>query len=82
MRIKYKYIAKPDTWFKAGTEAKLIDHYYTEDNGKKFGLFEGTYVVCKNEGYDTFWHNKGNKEGDEVQMREICAYDEFEIIRF
>jgi hypothetical protein len=80
MDIKYKYIAKPDNWFKAGTEAKLIEFYYAENNGKNFGLFEGTYVVCKNEGYDTFWHKKGYKKGDEVQMREVCAYDEFEII--
>lgn len=73
------YIAKPQTWFKEGTIAELLEYYYTDSEGQKYGLFRGTYVVEKSEGYDIFWHNKGYKEGDEVQMNEVCAYEEFEI---
>lgn len=64
-----KYIAKPDTWFDDGTEAKLIEYLYTSSkqwiDGEEYpgcdcGLFEG---IC---------------EGKIDQ--EICGYDEFEII--
>ena len=41
-----KYVAKPNTWFKAGTTVKLIDFHY-ELTGDKVGLFEGTRV-CEN----------------------------------
>jgi len=71
------YRAKPQTWFKEGTVAELVESIYTND-GKEFGIFRGTYIVGPNEGYNIYWHNKGNKEGDEVVMNELCAYDEFE----
>lgn len=77
--VKYKYIAKPQTWFKADSEAELLEYYYTDGEGNKYGLFRGTYVVGEDEGYDKFWHRQGFKEGDEVQMNELCAYDEFSI---
>jgi hypothetical protein len=72
------YIAKPNSWFKEGTMAELLEYHYTDANGEKYGLFRGTYVVEKNEGYDKFWHDRGFGEGDEVQMNEVCAYSEFE----
>jgi len=73
------YIAKADTWFKAGTIAELLEYFYTDGNGQKYGLFRGTYVVKNNEGYNKIWHDKGYEEGDEVLMNEVCAYEEFEI---
>lgn len=76
--VKYKYTAKADTWFKADSEAKLIEYYYSDTDGNKYGLFHGTYVVADGN-YDKFWYNQGFKVGDEVQMREVCAYDEFII---
>jgi hypothetical protein len=72
------YIAKPDTWFKEGTIAELEEYLFIDGNSCKHGLFRGTYVVGPNEGYDTYWHKQGYKEGDEVQMTELCAYEEFE----
>jgi hypothetical protein len=39
------YVAKPQTWFKAGTEAELIEELYTDANGVKNGIFKGQYVV-------------------------------------
>ena len=75
-----QYIAKPDTWFKEGTVAELIEYLYTDGENCKYGLFEGTYVVAKTTGYDKIWINKGYKLGDEVKMNEVCAYDEFERI--
>ena len=39
------YVAKPQTWFKAGTEAELQEYLYTDANGCKHGIFKGQYVV-------------------------------------
>ena len=69
-----KYISKKDGWFKEGTECRLIDHIFVDH-----GLFNGIYIVG-NSDYDKFWHNKGYKVGDEVNMNEICLYDEFDIL--
>ena len=41
MVINKKYIAKPDTWFKEGTECKLLDDYSESFDG---GLFEGIII--------------------------------------
>jgi len=76
--IKYKYVAKPDTWFKEGSEAFLEEYLFIDADDCKHGLFRGTYIVADS-GYDKFWHNKGYKIGDEVQMTELCAYEEFNI---
>ena len=75
-----KYIAKPDTWFKEGTECILEDDFRTGHVDSDMGLFRGIYIVGSNEGYDTYWYNKGYKEGDEVEMNEVCPFDEFDII--
>lgn len=69
------YIAKENSWFKKGTECKLLEDY--KEAG---GLYRGIYVVGQNAGYDTFWHNKGYSEGDEVEMNEVCSHDEFEVL--
>ena len=74
---KIKFIAKRDSWFKENTRAKLVKYLYTDSEGSKSGLFEGVYIVGEDKDYDTFWHGKGYKEGDEVTMREICSYNEF-----
>ena len=71
-----KYIAKPNQWFKAGSEAKLIEYYYTGDDGKKYGLFRGTYIIGDTD-YDKFWTSQGFETGMEVQMNEVCCYNEF-----
>lgn len=72
-----KYIAKPDTWFKEGTECTLVESYKRDDcPGCNSGLFRGLYIVGPNIGYDIFWHEQGYKEGDEVMMNEVCIFDE------
>ncbi len=72
--VSKRYIAKKDTWFKEGTECKLLEDY--QEVG---GLYQGIYIVGENKGYDTFWHKKGYKEGDEVEMNEVCSHDEFNV---
>lgn len=57
-----KYIAKPHTRFKEGTEVKLIVYITIDSDGVKYGLFQGK-----------------NNEGKIA--REVCPYDEFDIIR-
>ena len=36
--------------------------------------------IVPNEDYDTYWHSKGYKEGDEVEMREHCCNSEFIVV--
>ena len=69
-----RYYAKQNTWFKEGTEC-----FKEEETYDGAGIYRGVYIVGPNEGYDTFWHKKGYKEGDEVEMREHCTDDEFEV---
>lgn len=76
--MEKRYIAKNDTWFDKGTEAILIEQINNAGD-EMLGNFEGTYTVGDS-AYDNFWHNKGHKIGDKVTMREVCGYDEFEII--
>ena len=72
-----QYIAKPDCWFKTGTEVKLVEYQYNIYS-QKFGTFEGIYIV-QDSPYDKFWRDKGHEVGDEITMTEMCSYDEFEI---
>lgn len=64
-----KYIAKPDTWFKAGTEAELLVDCRPKLN---VGIFCGMRV------------SNGSPElhpiGDEYLDEEACSFDEFEVI--
>lgn len=75
-----KYIAKKDTWFKEGTECKLIDDYRDENfPGFNSGLFEGIFVIDDEKWLKvkTKWNN--NKVGDEVHDSEVCSFAEFNI---
>lgn len=74
------FIAKPDTWFKAGTVVELAEDL--RDGQYNVGIFEGTYIVgsCNPEGYDKFWYDQGFKDGDEVVMRELCQFGEFDDV--
>jgi len=72
---KVKYISKVGEWFKEGTEA-----FREEPTYEGHAIYKGVYVVgSSGGGYDNFWYNKGHKDGDEVEMREHCSDDEFDI---
>lgn len=74
------FIAKPDTWFKEGTVVELAEDLRCDNYNA--GIFEGTYIVgsCNPDGYDHFWYGKGFKDGDEVVMRELCWFTEFDEV--
>ena len=74
-----KYFTKLDEWFKAGSEAFLEEFLFEDEVGIRHGIFRGTYVVgsCNPLGYDIYWYKKGYKDGDEVEMTEVCSYGEF-----
>lgn len=88
-----RYFAKPGTWFKEGTECFREEEMWPPgsltdpDTGESHGsaMYRGTYVVgsctdfADEPGYDDFWYKKGFKRGDEVEMRENCSDDEFEV---
>lgn len=63
-----KYIAKPNTWFKEGTEVRLIEYLICDKDGIKYGTFEGVRDGV----------NDGVSDG--VRESEVCSYDEFNII--
>jgi hypothetical protein len=62
MRI---YIAKPNTWFKEGTEVRLIEYLTVDKDGLQYGVFEGL---------------REKLNGEIVRDSEVCSYDEFNII--
>ena len=88
-----KYIAKPNTWFKEGTECKLIEYLYDSaytlsENGKiqqedKHGIFEGIRIcedgLCEG-GINKETGKPYHENGKEYHSNEICSYSEFEII--
>ena len=63
------YIAKPNTWFKEGTEVQLLADFRPKMNG---GIFLGKRV---SEG-DSEKHPNGEEYIDE----EDCNFDEFEVM--
>ena len=69
-----KYISD-GTWFKEGTECKLIEDY--RDGNYNGGLFEGIFVIEDEESRQIKEKWKDNKVGDEVIDREVCNFDEF-----
>ena len=76
-----KYIAKKDTWFKGGTECKLVEDYRDENfPGFNSGLFEGIFIIDEEKWLKvkTKWNN--NKVGDEVEDSEVCNFNEFDVI--
>lgn len=58
------YIAKPNTWFKKDTEAKLIEYLHIDVDGVKYGLFEGSK----------------ERDGQITIESEVCSYEDFKII--
>lgn len=77
-----KLIAKPDTWFKVGTEVFDYDEYgkrYTLEDYNKWLesgiiLARGTRV-CEH-GYEL---NIGYKNGEEREDGELCNINEFDM---
>ena len=74
-----KYISKGQ-WFKKGTECQLIEDYRDKESEFKLGLFEGIFVIDDESWLKVKHQWKNNKVGDEVVDREVCGFDEFEII--
>ena len=70
--LQLKYIAKPNTWFKAGTTVTLIDDY--RPDGLDVGLFEGLRI-CEDEASEGCPVNT-ERDGDQ----EVCGFDEFDVI--
>jgi len=71
----YVYIAKKDTWFEEGTEAKLVaDCEY-------FGLFKGIKRVTDDPNcpWSKSMITLGNNVGELIFDEELCGYDEFDI---
>lgn len=54
--MEKQYIAKPDSWFKTGTEVNLIEYMHNK-YGEKFCNFEGIYVI-QNSLYDNYWRKR------------------------
>jgi hypothetical protein len=84
-----RYFAKPNTWFKEGTECFREDEMWpsttlSDNKGNSTGsaIYRGTYIVgsCNPDGYDKFWYKKGFVDGQEVEMREHCCDDEFDVV--
>ena len=87
-----RYFAKPDTWFKEGTECFLVEElcphgWLSNEKGEPIstGVYRGTYIVgtCskfQRDGYDELWYRQGYKDHDEVVMNEHCGSDEFDEI--
>ena len=65
-------IAKPGTWFKAGTHVELIDDYRPHFD---CGLFRGVRV-CE----DLKAEGEHHAVGDEYVDEEVCYWDEFDEV--
>ncbi len=63
------YIAKKNTWFIEGTECLYVEHLYGD-----LGIFEGK---IKLEDTTTKSRWKEYNEGDIIDDREACLYEEF-----
>lgn len=65
-----RYVALPETWFKAGTECQLIADFRPSMSA---GLFRGIRV-CENP------EAEAKPIGLEYEDEEICPFSEFETI--
>lgn len=65
------FIAKEDSWFKSGTEVKIVDNSIVEDAYSKCALFEGIRI-SEGEGI--------HPSGVEYLDKEMCPFEEFDII--
>ena len=61
MKSTTKFIAKPNTWFKEGSEAKFIECLHINGDNQLYGVFEGIRV----------------RKGQEIIQQEVCCFDEF-----
>ena len=66
--VKKKYIAKPNTWFKEGTEVQLVD-----DCGEMGGVFCGIRIAQN----ETEYSDGRRAKDDEYEDEELCPWDEF-----
>lgn len=67
-----KFIAKPNTWFKAGTECKLIVEYGS--GSSRSGIFLGIRIT------ENPASEGGYEVGEEREDEEGCTFDEFDIV--
>lgn len=76
-----KYISD-GTWFKQGTECKLVEDWRDKKTGYNNGLFEGALVIDEEKWLTikTKWNNNNLKVGDEVIDTEVCNFEEFDIV--
>ena len=73
------FIAREGTWFKAGTTCVLVDDFSGEDGrGWQAGVFEGIHIIEEGE-QRVKQHWAGLIAGTEVQDRELCPFDEFDV---
>lgn len=63
------YIAKKNTWFIEGTECLYVEHLYGD-----LGIFEGK-IELEDTTTKSRW--KEYNEGDIIDDREACLYEEF-----
>jgi hypothetical protein len=66
-----KYVAKPDTWFVAGTVCELVDDYSPQ---MTCGLFRGLRK-CENPASEG-----GHPLGEVREDEEVCSFDEFDVV--
>ena len=89
MNYVVKIVAKPDTWFKAGTEV-FIKSNDSNKNMKRISYEDFVELLNKCESYPAavFYgvhvidceidaKNRGGNVGDEVEDGEFCPFDEF-----
>lgn len=67
-----RYIAKPNTWFKAGTEVMLVDDFRPQMNA---GIFCGLRI-CENPEAERGLPVGTERHNDE----EVCSFDEFDVV--
>lgn len=93
MKKYVKFIAKPNTWYKEGSEV-LIQAFSKIENkvyGYRMTLDDYNEKLSNNDTSEVFWgiracednpneNNMGYKAGDERMDGEWCYFDEFEIL--
>lgn len=74
--MKSRFIAKPNTWFKEGSECEFMGWVTPHSlDGFRAGLFYGPRIVeSLSEGHGCRFI------GDEIMDEEVCCEDEFEVI--
>lgn len=70
-----KFIAKPNTYFKVGTECKLI--FSMSQGDYLYGEFQGIHAIDTIAEMNKF---PGHNFGDEIIINEICSFNDFDIV--